>query len=170
VHDSDDIVVRRARFPADTGVVRVLFQEYAAGLAIDLSFQDFDAELAALPGAYASPGGAVLLAECDAAAVGCVAVRPLDGPVCEMKRLYVRPAARGRGVGRRLVERICAAARERGYTEMRLDTLASMAPALRLYAAAGFRYIPAYGFNPIADACYLALDLVGDPRSPPDPA
>jgi len=139
--------------------VRALFGEYAAGLDIDLSFQGFAAELDSLPGAYAPPRGAILIADSGGRPCGCVAVRPLEGHACEMKRLYVQAQARGRGIGDRLVGRICALAREQGYAVMRLDTLASMTAALQLYTRAGFRPIPAYLYNPIPDARYLALDL-----------
>jgi ribosomal protein S18 acetylase RimI-like enzyme len=154
-----EIVVRIARFPDDAPTVRTLFGEYAAGLDIDLSFQGFAAELDSLPGAYAAPAGAVLIAEAAGMPLGCVAVRPLEGRACEMKRLYVKAGARGRRIGDALVSRICALARARGYALMRLDTLASMNAALQLYARAGFRPIPPYIFNPIAGACYLELDL-----------
>ena len=158
-HPGPGIAVRVARFPEDGAIVRGLFSEYAAGLDIDLSFQGFAAELDSLPGAYAQPRGAILLAADADIALGCVAVRPLDGNACEMKRLYVRPAARGRGIGETLVGRICALARERGYVVMRLDTLSSMTSALQLYERAGFRPIPPYLYNPIPDARYLELDL-----------
>jgi len=154
-----DFVIRAARFPEDAGAVRMLFAEYAAGLDIDLSFQGFASELDTLPGAYAAPGGAVLVAVAGDAPLGCVAIRPLDGPACEMKRLYVRAHARGKSIGAALVSRICSLARERGYSIVRLDTLASMTPALGLYARAGFRSIPPYTFNPIPDVRYLELEL-----------
>ena len=156
-----------AGFPQDTATVRALFSEYAAGLDIDLSFQGFAAELAALPGAYAQPRGAILIAEDEGTPLGCVAVRPLEGRACEMKRLYVRPTSRGRGVGDLLVGRICALARERGYAVMRLDTLSSMTAALQLYVRAGFRPIPPYLYNPIPDARYLELDLLTGAQASP---
>jgi ribosomal protein S18 acetylase RimI-like enzyme len=157
------LAIRPARFPDDAPRVRALFREYAAGLPIDLGFQGFEAELAALPGAYGAPDGAVLLAERDGNALGCVAVRPLADGACEMKRLYVRPDARGEQLGARLIAGICALARERGYRAMRLDTLATMLAAQRLYTAAGFRPIGAYGYNPLPDARYFELDLVNPP-------
>lgn len=153
------IAIRPARFPADLERVRAIFREYADSLHIDLCFQGFEAELAGLPGSYAEPQGRVLLAEDEAGVIGCVAMRPLQGGLCEMKRLYVRPAGRGRQLGRQLATAICRAGKEAGYERMRLDTLASMQAALQLYASLGFRPIPAYVFNPIEGAQYLELDL-----------
>lgn len=142
--------------------VRALVHEYVAWLGIDLSFQGFAEEMAGLPGAYAPPRGRVLLARAGGAAAGCVALRPLDEPgACEMKRMWVRPAFRGHGVGRALAERVVAEARAVGYRCMRLDTLASMAEANALYERLGFRDIPAYRFNPHPQARYLELDLTG---------
>ncbi len=106
--------IRPAELPRDLDVIRALFREYAGGLGIDLDFQDFEAELAALPGKYEAPAGRLLLAWQGVAAVGCVALRAVEGRTCEMKRLYVRPRARSGGVGRLLVERICAEARQAG--------------------------------------------------------
>jgi ribosomal protein S18 acetylase RimI-like enzyme len=153
--------IRSARFPQDLEPVRAIFREYADSLGVDLCFQGFEAELAGLPGMYAEPQGRILLAEEDGRAVGCVAMRPLDGAVCEMKRLYVRPSGRGRHLGRRLATAICRAAREAGYERMRLDTLASMQAAQRLYRSLGFEPIAPYVFNPIEGAQYLELDLAG---------
>ncbi len=151
--------IRSARFPQDLEPVRAIFREYADSLGVDLCFQGFEAELAGLPGMYAEPQGRILLAEEDGGAVGCVAMRPLDGAVCEMKRLYVRPAGRGRHLGRQLATEICRAARQAGYERMRLDTLASMRQAQQLYRSLGFRPIPPYVFNPIEGAMYMELDL-----------
>jgi GNAT superfamily N-acetyltransferase len=136
-----------------------LFRRYAESLAIDLGFQDFEAELSSLPGKYSPPRGCLLLAWNGDRAVGCVALRPIDDNVCEMKRLYVHPDARAQRVGRRLSERIIQAARAIGYRSMCLDTLPSMSPALRLYADLGFRPIEPYVFNPIEGAIFLGLDL-----------
>ena len=158
-----------ARSAADIAQAAALFRDYADALDVDLCFQGFDEELATLPGKYAPPAGELLLTlgpdGPDRAALGCVALRPLDEPgVCEMKRLYVRDAARGLGVGRALVAAIIAAAEARGYAEMRLDSLPSMTAALALYRRFGFAEIPAYCFNPVPGTLYLARRL-GSGRS-----
>ena len=152
--------IRPAVFPDDLESVSGLFRDYAASLGISLDFQDFDAELAGLPGDYAPPSGRVLLAWLAGRPVGCVALRGLQDGVCEMKRLYLRPEARGTGLGRDLAVRVCQEARAAGYARMRLDTLPSMASAQRLYADLGFREIAPYRYNPIPGALYLELDLV----------
>lgn len=140
-------------------VARRLFAEYAASLEVDLGFQGFAEELNHLPGDYVRPAGGLLLAFEGEDPDGCVAFRPLEAGVCEMKRLYVRPAARGSGWGRRLAERVVDDARSAGYGRMRLDTLPSMNPALRLYVDMGFRDIPPYRHNPVAGARFLEIDL-----------
>ena len=155
------IDVRPAALPADLPVVAQLFREYADGLGIDLAFQGFEAELIALPGKYAPPAGRLLLAWRGDTPVGCVALRPLDDGRCEMKRLYVRTAARGTGLGRRLAVRICDEARSAGYRAICLDTLSTMDAAVGLYTALGFRPTPPYVYNPLPGALYLALDLSG---------
>ncbi len=133
-------VIAEGTGPADMATVRTLFEEYAAALDFDLCFQGFTAELAGLPGDYAPPAGRLLLARSDGAAVGVVALRPLAAPgACEMKRLYVRPAGRGGGTGRRLAVSAIGAARATGYATMRLDTVVSMRAAQSLYNSLGFR-------------------------------
>ena len=154
------IEIAAASFPHDLPAVRALFQEYASSLGFDLAFQDFALELEGLPGAYAPPGGCVLLARAGGPPAGCVALRPLDPPaICEMKRLYVRPELRGTGAGRRLAEAIVEQARGRGYERMRLDTVPGMEAAIALYRSLGFRPIEPYRVNPIAGALYLELAL-----------
>ena len=140
---------------------RRLFEEYAASLNFNLCFQNFAGELAGLPGEYGPPDGRLLLAYCQSQAIGCVALRKVEERVCEMKRLYLQPAWRGRGWGRRLAEAVLAEARRAGYERMRLDTVDSMIAALELYRSLGFRPIPAYRFNPLPGAQYLEADLVG---------
>jgi ribosomal protein S18 acetylase RimI-like enzyme len=151
--------IRPAELPHDLDRVRSLFREYAESLGIDLEFQHFQSELETLPGRYQPPQGQILLAWRGRAAVGCVALRPLEGSSCEMKRLYVRPDARGEQLGRQLAERVCQAARAAGYSRICLDTLPSMGPALELYKRLGFKPIERYTYNPVPDAMLLALDL-----------
>jgi GNAT superfamily N-acetyltransferase len=153
--------IAEARAPAEIAAAAALFRDYADGLGIDLEFQGFAAELAGLPGRYAPPEGALLLAWGEAGeALGCVAVRPLEGRrICEMKRLFVRPSARRLGIGEALVAAIIEAAETLGYGEMRLDTLPAMAAAARLYGKFGFAPIPAYYANPIPGTLYFARSL-----------
>ncbi|WP_313602850.1 GNAT family N-acetyltransferase [Comamonas jiangduensis] len=140
-----------------------LFREYADSLGLDLAFQNFDNELARLPGDYAAPRGALLLAYVDGALAGCCALRPLDNAdipnAAEMKRLYVRRAFRGFGLGRQLAETILDAARQAGYASVLLDTLDDMEAARNLYADLGFQSIEPYYHNPIPGAHYLKADI-----------
>lgn len=139
---------------------RALFKEYAAWLEIDLCFQNFDKELMELPGAYAPPGGRLLLALDDEETAGCIALRNLGDNVCEMKRLFVRPKFQGCGLGRALTKRIIEEARLLGYRAMRLDTLpAKMSQAVVLYRSFGFKEIEPYYHNPTQGTLYMELKL-----------
>jgi ribosomal protein S18 acetylase RimI-like enzyme len=138
---------------------RQLVEEYAASLDLDLSFQNLEHELEHLTSEYASPTGAFLLAEESGAYLGCIAVRHFSGGIGEVKRLYVSPAARGRGVGRLLVQGIVAAAKELGYARVRLDTLPDMKEAQALYVSLGFKPIAPYRFNPMPGTAFLELAL-----------
>ena len=149
--------------PALVQVARELIGEYAASLGIDLCFQDLEAELAALPGEYAAPGGALLLALVDGQPAGCGAMRALPDAdyanACEMKRLYVRRAFRRFGLGRRLAQQLMDLATRAGYSTMLLDTLDDMEAAREMYATLGFEEIPPYYYNPIPGAHYLKVEL-----------
>jgi ribosomal protein S18 acetylase RimI-like enzyme len=144
---------------SDLPAVRKLLREYAAGVGFPLDFQDFEREVADLPGAYAPPRGALLVARSGDTLAGCVALRPLDGETCEMKRLFVHPSARGLGLGERLALAILAEARACGYRRLRLDTLPTMGAAQGLYERLGFRDIEPYTTNPIAGTRFLELTL-----------
>jgi GNAT superfamily N-acetyltransferase len=154
--------------PDEIATVAMLLREYADGLGVDLEFQNFAAELRDLPGAYRPPAGRLLVARVGDQAAGCVAVRPLAADVAELKRLYVRPAWRGYGIGRALTEAAIEAARAIGYRRLRLDTLPGMTSALALYTRLGFRPIAPYRDNPVPGARFLELDL-GVPRAPAAP-
>ncbi len=168
------VKIREAVDERDYRLAKELFLEYVASLSFDLDFQDFEAELASLPGEYAPPRGCLLLAEvrevrtesvaaksapAGIATAGCVAMRPFSQGVCEMKRLYVRPGYRGMGIGLALSKAVIVTARERGYDRMRLDTVASMVQAARLYEDLGFREIQPYRHNPLPGARFFELRL-----------
>lgn len=138
---------------------RALFCEYAEAIGVDLEFQGFSDELDSLPGDYGSPTGALLLAEEGGGYVGCVALRRLEKGICEMKRLYVAPAGRGRGLGLKLAETIIVRAGELGYEKMRLDTLNTMTEARQLYSSLGFQPIDSYCHNPLTGAEFYELEL-----------
>lgn len=167
--------IREATTPDDVALARALFVDYAQWLGVDLCFQGFDEELATLPGAYTRPRGRLLLAGPPGAAFGCIALRPLDaaggGPVSsgigEVKRLYVQPAARNGGWGRRLAERLLLDARAIGYAELKLDTLEWMESARALYGALGFAACPPYYDNPLPGVVYMSLALAGTDRITP---
>jgi ribosomal protein S18 acetylase RimI-like enzyme len=148
-----------AETPDHIKSARDFFEQYAASLGFDLGFQDFAAELQNLPGEYAQPHGCILLANQKERIVGCVALRKWDEFTCEMKRLYVIPSARGQGIGRKLAETIIARAKAMGYKHMRLDTVASMQAANRLYSSLGFRPIAPYRYNPLEGAQFYELSL-----------
>lgn len=154
-----DVTIAEAVSIADLDAARALIREYQLSLGIDLEFQHFSEELARLGEMYGPPRGVLLVARLDGVPVGCVGVRPLDPPACEMKRLYVAPAGRGRGLGRALAVQAMDAARARGYTVMRLDTLPAMHAAQALYVALGFRDVPPYCDNPVAGTRFLEAVL-----------
>src|ERR1019366_3608561 len=158
--DRNPIDLVQATLPEDIEQVRSLFLEYGSSLGFSLCFQSFDEELKNLPGAYRPPSGRLLLARYRDHAAGCVALRKLEAGICEMKRLYVRPGDRGRGLGRMLVERVIAEARAIGYERMRLDTIASaMEDAIALYRRMGFVEIAPYSSIPIETALSMELLL-----------
>ncbi len=151
--------IEEAATADDFALGRILFEEYAASVGVDLCFQNFAAELENLASIYSPPGGALLIATIDSDAAGCVGVRRFSDDVCEMKRLYVRPAYRGWHLGRRLAEAIVERGRGLNYNRMVLDTLESMQIALALYGSIGFQPSAAYYPNPLPGVKYLALDL-----------
>jgi ribosomal protein S18 acetylase RimI-like enzyme len=154
------VLITQASTPEQFDQARELFLEYARSLGFSLCFQNFEQELKSLPGAYAAPSGRLLLAYDSDVAAGCVALRKLEDGICEMKRLYVRPNYRGKGIGKLLVDGVIAEARAIVYRQMRLDTIASsMQSAIALYRQMGFREIPAYCPNPMPEALYMELAL-----------
>lgn len=154
------VTIRPVASPADVAHVRELFEQYASSLETDLGFQDFGEELRSLPGAYQPPAGALLVAEVGGQLLGCVALRPWEPPaVGEIKRLYVRPAGRGQGLGLALATAILECARAAGYRRVRLDTLPSMAAAQVLYQRLGFREIAPYRHNPVPGTRVMELVL-----------
>lgn len=153
------VSIAEVRTESEIAMVRELFIEYAAAIGIDLEYQGFSAELASLPGKYAPPTGELFLARVGDVAAGCVALRALDPATRELKRLYVRPAIRGMGLARRLVEAAVSSARKQGCAELRLDTLASMAQAQALYRSFGFVEIPPYGTDHVQDTRFYGLSL-----------
>jgi len=154
------LTLTQADSPAQIAQARELFLEYAKSLGFSLCFQNFDKELAGLPGDYAPPEGRLLLVEYEGQLAGCVALHKLESGVCEMKRLYLRPQFRGKGLGRALAERIIAEARQIGYQQMRLDTVETeMKDAVAMYRKLGFNEIAPYRSNPIAGAMYMELKL-----------
>jgi putative acetyltransferase len=155
------LAIIQALSDVDIATVRTLLREYQASIGVDLCFQGFAAELSGLPGSYAPPGGRLLIATHGSEPVGCVALQAVDASRCEMKRLYVRPAARGLGVGRALVSLLLDQARAIGYSQIVLDTLPSMTEAQRLYEQLGFRDVIAYRANPVAGTRYLGKSLAG---------
>ena len=154
------VCIAPPRDAEDLDAVRALFSEYAASLGFSLGYQGFDAELAGLPGKYAPPHGALLLAKIDGVAEGVVALRKLESGIAEMKRLYVKPAHHGRSIGRKLAEAVVDTARELGYRRLRLDTIAGkMDAAVKLYRSMGFVEIAPYYDSPVPGTTYLELVL-----------
>lgn len=152
-------MIRHALFPADLPAVTAIFREYVHSPTADLGFQDYEQEFAELPGKYAEPDGCILLAIVDGGVAGCAALRRVDGRSCELKRVYVRPAARGMDLGRQLVQRMLEVARQAGYARMCLDVLPEFVAAQRLYESLGFVPAEPVSFNPVPGTKFLALAL-----------
>ena len=155
----------KAQTPQDMAQAKALFQAYADTLDFDLAFQGFLQEVSGLPGPYAPPHGAILLAYENGQALGCVALKPLEPKICEMKRLFVRPEVRRKNLGKKLAEAIIHLAKSMGYERMRLDTVPQFAEAISLYKALGFRPIEAYSHNPLEGALYFERCL-SSPEKP----
>lgn len=161
ISSSSPFTITPVRSQEDLQAAISLFRAYAISLGIDLSFQDFDTEISSMPGKYAAPAGEILLAyDTNSTPIGCVALRPLSPPEsCEMKRLYVLPQGRGLGLGRALIKALLTVATERGYKEIRLDTLKSMTAAQKLYEKEGFQKSQAYYNTPIEDTVFMSRRL-----------
>jgi GNAT superfamily N-acetyltransferase len=159
------IEIVKANTPEHMEKAREIFLQYARSLDFDLSFQGFNEELAGLPGDYTPPAGCLLLAVEKGESMGCVALRKLEEGICEMKRLFLTPEQRGKGVGRLLAEGVIREAKKLGYNRMRLDTVPSMVSAIRLYQSLGFKEISAYCYNPVPGTKFFELQL--QPGNPP---
>lgn len=153
------MIIQPAHFPKDTALVQQLFDEYERYLDIDLAFQNFSQEKEVLPGKYAEPKGGIALAKIGDEAAGCVCWYPLKDDICEIKRLFIRPAFRGKGAGRALLSHAVEAAKSAGYRKVCLDSLERLPEAKKLYESFGFTPIAPYNFNPYPDVYYMALDL-----------
>jgi len=151
--------IRHASFPSDSEAVLDIWREFVASPSVSFEYQGYEAEFADLPGKYAPPGGRLLLVEGHEDIEGCIALRQVSATICEMKRLYVRPRARGHGLGFQLVERLIEEAREAGYSEMRLDVLAEFQQARRIYANFGFVVADPVSYNPLPGTSFLGLKL-----------
>jgi GNAT superfamily N-acetyltransferase len=152
-------MIRRARFPQDLDAVIAIFREYIGSTSVSLDFQNYEAELADLPGKYDAPRGGLFLAWHADAVVGCAGFREVNDGICEMKRVYVRPGVRGQNLGRRLVERILAEGRAAGYNRICLDVLPEFKAAQQLYESLGFAPAEPVTFNPVPDTRFLGMDL-----------
>lgn len=148
--------IQQARYPEDHAEVLAIFREYVLSPTVDLSFQEYETEFAALPGSYAAPRGRLLLAREAGRVVACACLRPINHENCEMKRVYVRPAARGQGLGKYLVLRLLEEARQAGYRRIHLDVLPEFKAAQALYRRLGFTPSPAVGFNPVPGTLFLS--------------
>jgi putative acetyltransferase len=157
--ENSDITIIEAKADSEFHQARKLFEEYATELGVDLCFQNFEHELESIGSIYSAPKGCLLLARRKSTVVGCVAFRPFEDAVCEMKRLYVRPSARGIDVGRHLTVELIRRAKTAGYRTMLLDTLSSLKAAHSLYRSLGFREIEPYYTNPLTGVVYMELDL-----------